>query len=468
MEMNWKKFVIGMMLMILLLVGIIGMILGQTPLSVGPDDVIRMARWSGTQWLPLWAVGVTGPLYFGPGKVGRLAYWDVPTGKWKEWNGTVPLSSIVAGNWKVFYTNGSGVITELPLGAAGTIIRSSGAAAAPTMVTQAITEHTGANWSTWYTNGSGTPTALALPAQYYYLQGNGVAAAPGYVNVLRPARITTTAGKDTLNKTSVLDSLFMTSARPILFGLIPVKDTLSIWLRIRYAMMDSARIGILAARSGEAITINTGDSVKNFGAFSSDLINIHHSSGAIAGFATITGKDSVPGSTLGTYSLRPNRTYAGWESSGSLRGTTGLFTTGVSSDGYLSADTYVRVTGNGTGVATNNRWYMICNQDNPIQIWADSTVGLPRHTDSIKYADKQFVFSAPVVADTNIARKRFVAGTTYMDGPSNSIRAPSIIFDTLAAAPIVIQNGQMYFKYGTKDTIFVRMKGAWVTLIAEP
>lgn len=91
MDMNWKKLFLGMALMIFALIGIATMLFGQSPLSVGPGQVVRMARWSGTQWLPMWAVAVTGPLYVGPGQVGRLAYWDatlVPPA-WKEWNGIV-------------------------------------------------------------------------------------------------------------------------------------------------------------------------------------------------------------------------------------------------------------------------------------------------------------------------------------------------------------------------------------------
>lgn len=37
-----------------------------------------------------------------------------------------------AGNWKVFYSNGSNAIVELPLGASGTVLTSGGATAAPT------------------------------------------------------------------------------------------------------------------------------------------------------------------------------------------------------------------------------------------------------------------------------------------------------------------------------------------------
>ncbi len=46
-------------------------------------------------------------------------------------------SDHTAGNWRVFYSNGSGVVTELALGASGTVLTSGGASAAPTFATPA-------------------------------------------------------------------------------------------------------------------------------------------------------------------------------------------------------------------------------------------------------------------------------------------------------------------------------------------
>lgn len=43
--------------------------------------------------------------------------------------------SATRGNWKVFYSNGSGVFTELALGASGTVLQSNGASSAPSFVT---------------------------------------------------------------------------------------------------------------------------------------------------------------------------------------------------------------------------------------------------------------------------------------------------------------------------------------------
>jgi len=46
-----------------------------------------------------------------------------------------PITDLNGGNWKVVYTNGSGDVTELALGAAGTGLRSAGTTSAPTFAT---------------------------------------------------------------------------------------------------------------------------------------------------------------------------------------------------------------------------------------------------------------------------------------------------------------------------------------------
>ena len=48
---------------------------------------------------------------------------------------THPITNLTGNNWKVYYTNGSGAVTELALGASGTVLQSNGASAAPTFVT---------------------------------------------------------------------------------------------------------------------------------------------------------------------------------------------------------------------------------------------------------------------------------------------------------------------------------------------
>jgi hypothetical protein len=49
-------------------------------------------------------------------------------------NGSSKLTA-TRGNWKVFYSNGSGVFTELALGASGTVLQSNGASSAPSFAT---------------------------------------------------------------------------------------------------------------------------------------------------------------------------------------------------------------------------------------------------------------------------------------------------------------------------------------------
>jgi hypothetical protein len=159
---DWVKGLIGLLLCLFALGGIAKIVHGG-PLDVGPGDVGKMAVWevASLSWKP-WTTlgyGLVSQLSVGKGEVARLAYWNGTA--WTAWTGTVPSTWLTGGNWKTFYTNGTGVMQE-----------------------------------------------LALPAAYYYFQGNGAAAAPSFVNALRPARITTTTGSDTLKKTYVLDSLF--------------------------------------------------------------------------------------------------------------------------------------------------------------------------------------------------------------------------------------------------------------------
>jgi len=54
-------------------------------------------------------------------------------------SGLPVTSGLIAGNWDVFYSNGSGALIELSLGADGTFLMSNGAAAAPTFETPAGT-----------------------------------------------------------------------------------------------------------------------------------------------------------------------------------------------------------------------------------------------------------------------------------------------------------------------------------------
>lgn len=235
------KAIIGMILVLLALVAPVRLLAG--PLDVGPGKVQRMAAWevASLSWKP-WTTlgyGLISQLSVGPGEVGRMSYWDNATLKWKEWNGTIPPAGITGTAWKVLYSNAAGVYQELALGTAGTYIRSAGVAAAPTFSAPLLSDITGANWSMYATNGTGVFTAVPLPAAYHYLQGNGVAAAPTFVNALRPAMITTTIGPDTLDGPVVSkDSIKQATTQPIMLGQVSVKDSLNRF-RTLSAMLDS-------------------------------------------------------------------------------------------------------------------------------------------------------------------------------------------------------------------------------------
>ena len=59
----------------------------------------------------------------------EVGVWRSASGKWL-WQ-TLPFGVDTPGNWKLFYSNGSGAVTELALGAADTVLTSSGASSAP-------------------------------------------------------------------------------------------------------------------------------------------------------------------------------------------------------------------------------------------------------------------------------------------------------------------------------------------------
>lgn len=66
--------------------------------------------------------------------IDNFRVWDI--------NGAIattsnPITGLDAGNWKVFYSDGSGVINELSLGAAGTVLKSNGTSFAPTFQSDA-------------------------------------------------------------------------------------------------------------------------------------------------------------------------------------------------------------------------------------------------------------------------------------------------------------------------------------------
>jgi hypothetical protein len=79
-------------------------------------------------------------------------------------------TGLTAGNWKVFYSNGSGVLVELALGSSGQVLQSNGATSAPTFVTPSG----GVAGVTFSANivlnggGSVIPTGIAGDIQFDY------------------------------------------------------------------------------------------------------------------------------------------------------------------------------------------------------------------------------------------------------------------------------------------------------------
>jgi len=180
---KWKAIIST--ILVLMALGGLAKIVHGGPLDVGKGNVGKMAVWevASLTWKPwtLAGYGLVTQLSVGKGEVSRMAYWNGTA--WTAWSGTVPSTWLTGGNWKTFYTNGSGVMQE-----------------------------------------------LALPAAYYYLQGNGVAAAPTFSNILRPARITTTAGPDTFAATAT---------EPVVFGTRSIYDAGASIL----AIMGNIRVG---------------------------------------------------------------------------------------------------------------------------------------------------------------------------------------------------------------------------------
>lgn len=88
--------------------------------------------------------------------------------------------------WRLYYTNGAGVFTELVLGAVGTVLQSQGAALAPHFVNTAATQHDmtdnvfhkANNWKVFYSDAAGHVQELALGPVGTMLTSNGPALPP--------------------------------------------------------------------------------------------------------------------------------------------------------------------------------------------------------------------------------------------------------------------------------------------------
>ena len=92
--------------------------------------------------------------------------------------GASEITELDAGNWKTFYSNGSGTITELAVGADGTALVGNGASSAPTYGN--ITDIKGGNDKILYTNSSGVITEIAIGASGTFLKSAGTTSAPTF------------------------------------------------------------------------------------------------------------------------------------------------------------------------------------------------------------------------------------------------------------------------------------------------
>jgi hypothetical protein len=87
-------------------------------------------------------------------------------------NGPDEITDLEAGNDKVFYSDSSGDVTEVALGAAATVLTSSGATSAPTFSAIPADPTVGAN-KTMYTNNSDVESGLAFGAAGTVLTSGG-------------------------------------------------------------------------------------------------------------------------------------------------------------------------------------------------------------------------------------------------------------------------------------------------------
>ena len=87
-------------------------------------------------------------------------------------NGPDEITDLEAGNDKVFYSDSSGNVTEVALGAAATVLTSAGATSAPTFSALPADPTVGAN-KTMYTNNSDVESGLAFGAAGTVLKSGG-------------------------------------------------------------------------------------------------------------------------------------------------------------------------------------------------------------------------------------------------------------------------------------------------------
>ena len=110
-------------------------------------------------------------------------------------NGPDEITDLEAGNDKVFYSDSSGDITEVALGAAATVLTSAGATSAPTFAVIPADATVGAN-KTMYTNNSDVESGVAFGAAGTVLTSGGTDA------TATPPTWAVPAGGDTLSFTA--------------------------------------------------------------------------------------------------------------------------------------------------------------------------------------------------------------------------------------------------------------------------
>ena len=122
--------------------------------------------------------------------------------------GTTTVTDLSGNNWKALYTNGSGTVTELALGADGTTLVGNGTSSAPTFGN--LTDLKGGNDKVLFTNSPGVLTELAIGASGTYLKSAGTTSNPTWDaaggNWAEIAKGTVSAGSATIIDISSLSN----------------------------------------------------------------------------------------------------------------------------------------------------------------------------------------------------------------------------------------------------------------------
>ena len=192
--------------------------------------------------------------------------------------GTTTVTDLSGNNWKALYTNGSGTVTELALGADGTTLVGNGTSSAPTFGN--LTDLKGGNDKVLFTNSSGVLTELAIGATGTYLKSAGTTSNPTWAtaggNWAEIAKGTQSAGSSTL-----IDISSLSNYRSIRgwYTVPETDDGSATWFNIlvngltgsSYYMMTQSTIGTTrytSATSGADADATTSRNVfKGFGQF---------------------------------------------------------------------------------------------------------------------------------------------------------------------------------------------------------